>query len=82
MKASKAKPPSPLKVSFEIFRDKIGHWCARRTDGKVGGTFLERDAALRFVRRECRDESMLVPSMRSASEVVLPESTGLLLKEV
>ena len=80
MKASKAKPPGPLKVTFEIFRDKIGHWCARRTDGKVGGTFLERDAAVRFARRECRDESMLVLIMRSAGEIVLPESTGPLLK--
>jgi hypothetical protein len=43
---------SPLE-SFEIFRDRIGHWCARRMDGKVSGTFFERDAAVRFARREC-----------------------------
>jgi hypothetical protein len=43
----------PLK-SFEIFRDPIGHCCARRTDGKVCGTFFEREAAQRFARRECR----------------------------
>jgi hypothetical protein len=80
MKASKAIPLGSLKMSFEIFRDKIGHWCARRADGKVGGTFLERDAAVRFARRECRDASLLVLIMRSAGEVVLPESTGPLLK--
>jgi hypothetical protein len=80
MKASKTTPLGPLKMSFEIFRDKIGHWCARRTDGKVGGIFPERDAAVRFARRECRDESMLVLIMRSAGEIVLPESTGPLLK--
>jgi hypothetical protein len=39
--------------TFEIFRDPIGHWCARRNDGKVCGTFFERDAAVRFARREC-----------------------------
>ena len=82
MKASKTTPLGPLKMSFEIFRDKIGHWCARRTDGKVGGIFLERDAAVRFARRECRDESMLVLIMRSAGEIVLPESTRPLLKGV
>jgi len=41
------------KMTFEIFRDHIGHWCARRIDGKVCGTFFERDAAVRFARREC-----------------------------
>jgi hypothetical protein len=41
------------QFSFEIFRDPIGHWCARRNDGKVCGTFFERDAAVRFARREC-----------------------------
>jgi len=48
------------RVYFEIFQDCIGHWCARRIDGKVCGTFFERDQAVRFARRECRDESRLV----------------------
>ena len=43
----------PFK-NFEVFRDQIGHWCARRTDGKVCGTFFEREAAVRFARRESR----------------------------
>jgi hypothetical protein len=43
--------------TFEIFRDRIGHWCARRADGMVFGTFFERDAAIKFARRECRDGS-------------------------
>jgi hypothetical protein len=51
---------SPVAFAFEIFRDRVGHWCARRTDGKVGGTFLERDGALRFARRECWNSSKLV----------------------
>jgi hypothetical protein len=49
--------PDAKRVSFEIFPDPIGHWCARRLDGKVCGTFLERNQAVRFARRECRDES-------------------------
>jgi hypothetical protein len=44
--------------SFEIFRDAIGHWCARRLDGLVVGTFLERTAAIRFVRQEQRSASL------------------------
>ena len=52
--------PDAKRVSFEIFPDCIGHWCARRLDGKVCGTFVERDQAVRFARRECRDESKLV----------------------
>jgi hypothetical protein len=44
---------------FEIFRDRIGHWCARRADGLVFGTFLEKASAVRFARRECRDSAML-----------------------
>jgi hypothetical protein len=38
---------------FEVFPDAIGRWCARRIDGLVCGTFLERDGALRFARAEC-----------------------------
>ena len=45
---------------FEIFRDQMGHWCARRGDGMVCGTFFERAATVRFARRECLDESLLV----------------------
>jgi hypothetical protein len=53
--------PLPAKiVSFEIFPDRVGHWCARRLDGKVCGTFREQAQAVRFARRECRDESRLV----------------------
>jgi hypothetical protein len=59
---------TPLRITFEIFRDRIGHWCARRGDGKVCGTFFERDAAVRFARRECRDESLLVLVMRPAGD--------------
>jgi hypothetical protein len=37
---------------FSVFRDLKGRWCARRADGLVGGLFREKEAALRFVRRE------------------------------
>ena len=47
------------RTVFEIFRDRIGHWCAQRKDGLVFGTFVEREAAVRFARRECRDVRLL-----------------------
>lgn len=38
--------------SFRIFSDGRGHWCAHKNDGMVAGTFVNRDAAIRFVRKE------------------------------
>jgi hypothetical protein len=38
----------------------MGHWCARRSDGMVRGTFFERSDAVRFARRECLDDTLLV----------------------
>ncbi len=51
--------PADGKTVFRIFRDGIGHWCARRADGLVAGTFFDREAALHFARRECRDAGAL-----------------------
>lgn len=38
--------------SFDLFRDKADHWCARRLDGLVFGMFREREDALRFCQRK------------------------------
>ena len=56
---------------FEIFRDRVGHWCARRNDGMVFGTFVERDAAVHFARRECRDASLLTLIFRAVDNAPL-----------
>jgi hypothetical protein len=52
--------PNPVKdgKAFEIFLDRTGYWCARRVDGLVFGLFVNRGAALRFVRME----SLAVPA--------------------
>ncbi len=52
--------PDAVPLSFELFRDRNGHWCARRADGRVCGTFFERDAAIRFARRESEGASLVV----------------------
>jgi hypothetical protein len=45
---------TPLIVGerFQVFSCGNGEWCARRADGLVGGYFVDRECALRFVRRE------------------------------
>jgi len=49
-------------AAFEIFRDPSGRWCARRADGLVGGTFLDRRDAILFARRECCDAMLFHPA--------------------
>jgi len=61
---------SDPRTVFEIFRDRIGHWCARRKDGLVFGTFFERDAAVHFARHECRDANLLKLVFRAADNAV------------
>ena len=46
--------------TFAIFPDGLGHWCARRFDGLVNGTFVDRETAIRFVRREARHNRNVV----------------------
>jgi hypothetical protein len=58
MVASTGTKPGSETV-FEIFRNRIGRWCARRADGLVVGTFFERGDALNFARRQCRTPSFL-----------------------
>jgi hypothetical protein len=45
---------SPNPAHFQIFRDDHGHWCARKDDGMIAGTFFDRRAALHFAQRESR----------------------------
>ncbi len=54
-----AQASSDSTTAFELFRNRIGRWCARRVDGLVFGTFFERDAAIHFARRECRNVKLL-----------------------
>ena len=44
---------------FEISRDCFGYWYARRSDGLVVGHFTERNAAIRFAKRECHGPALL-----------------------
>ncbi len=54
-------PPAAADPSnvFQIFRNQIGRWHARRADGMVLGIFFKRDAAIRFARDESDDAASL-----------------------
>jgi hypothetical protein len=40
------------RANFRIYPDGHGHWCSRKSDGMVAGTFFTREAALRFAKDE------------------------------
>ena len=59
--APAAFAPAPRhKFVFRIFPDQRGRWCARSDDGLMGGTFVDRESALRFARRESVGMPLLV----------------------
>ena len=71
--APAAFAPAPRhKFVFRIFPDERGRWCARTDDGLMGGTFVDRDSALRFARRESVGMPLLLlaaaPAKPSAAE--------------
>ena len=54
--AEQAEPPSWLRPPvFMIGRDCRGNWVVQDRKGIRGGLFVDRDAALRFVRLENGD---------------------------
>jgi hypothetical protein len=51
--------PQPRAV-FRIEQQVSGRWRVSSADGMTGGTFFERDAAVRFARRESVGVPILV----------------------
>ncbi|GGC70267.1 hypothetical protein [Chelatococcus reniformis] len=45
------EPPSRA-ISFVVGRDAEGHWIAAETEGRAGGLFSDREAALRYAAFE------------------------------
>jgi hypothetical protein len=48
------------RAIFRIEQQASGRWCVNSADGMTGGTFFERDAAIRFARRESVGGTVLV----------------------
>jgi hypothetical protein len=53
-------PSARRRTIYRINQDARGHWCVSSSDGMTGGTFFERDAAIRFARRESVGVPVLV----------------------
>ena len=51
---------SQARTIFRIQQQASGRWCVNSADGMTGGTFFERDAAIRFARRESVGVPVLV----------------------
>jgi hypothetical protein len=52
-RAKEVEPPSWLQsLSFMVGQDQHGNWVVQEQNGIRGGLFVDRDAALRFVRSE------------------------------
>jgi hypothetical protein len=53
IRAKEAEPPSWLRPPlFMIGQDHRGNWVVKDQNGLCGGLFIDRDAAVRFVRAE------------------------------
>jgi hypothetical protein len=53
IQAKQAEPPSWLRPPlFMVGQDRRGNWVVKDQKGMCGGLFVDRDAALRFVRAE------------------------------
>ena len=72
--AKEAEPPSWLRPPlFTIGQDRRGNWVVKDQKGLCGGLFVDRDAALRFVRAEngYRPQAVVM-----VSEVIELEMSG------
>jgi len=72
--AKEAEPPSWLRPPlFTIGQDRRGNWVVKNQKGLCGGLFVDRDAALRFVRAEngYRPQAVVI-----VSEVIELEMSG------
>jgi len=72
--AKEAEPPSWLRAPlFTIGQDRRGNWVVKNQKGLCGGLFVDRDAALRFVRAEngYRPQAVVI-----VSEVIELEMSG------
>jgi len=55
--SKQAEPPSrERRPVLLVGQDRRGNWVVQEQSGDCGGLFVSRDAALRFVRDENRDQ--------------------------
>jgi len=72
MQEKQAEPPSWLRPPvFMIGRDRRGNWVVQDQKGVRGGLFVDRAAALRFVRFENGDRPQAVVMVSDGLELEL-----------
>jgi hypothetical protein len=72
MQEKQAEPPSWLRPPvFMIGRDRRGNWVVQDQKGVRGGLFVDRAAALRFVRFENGDRPQAVVMVSDGLELDL-----------
>ena len=78
-KAEKAEPPSWLRPPlFMIGQDCRGNWVVQDQNGVCGGLFVDRDAALRFVRSETGYRPRAVVMVSEGLELDMSRNSGAL----
>ena len=79
IQAEQAEPPSWLRPPvFMIGQDCRGNWVVKDQKGIRGGLFVDRDAALRFVRSENGDRPQGVVMVSGVLELEMSRNPGAL----
>jgi hypothetical protein len=72
-----SEPPSWLRPPvFVMGQDKRGNWVVQDQKGMRGGLFVNREAALRYVRSENGFKSQAVVLVSSAIELDMNRNAG------
>jgi hypothetical protein len=79
MENLRAKTPRTI---FHLSCDQTGRWHAVRSDRLVGGTFFERESAMRFARRETRPGTILLLVMKQPPRPVAVPNIAEIKKQV
>ena len=76
-KDQQTEPPSWLKPPvFRMGQDKRGNWVVQDQQGTRGGLFVNREAALRYVRSENGFKSQAVVMVSSGIELDMNRNAG------
>jgi hypothetical protein len=76
-KDQQSEPPSWLRPPvFVMGQDKRGNWVVQDQKGMRGGLFVNREAALRYVRSENGFKSQAVVLVSSAIELDMNRNAG------
>jgi len=79
-KAEQSEPPSPSLLRrplFMIGQDERGNWVVQDEFGICGGLFVNRDAALRFIRAENGHQPQAIVMISGILELDMAAKPGI-----